>query len=129
MNGDSINSFSPKKGLHQGDPISTYLFVLCVERPSHFIQKKVDEGSWKPIRIARGALCISHLFTKDLLLFVEAFFNQMEVVLDCLNTFSRTSGTLVNAGKTKVFFYKGVNHTITQFVLHMVGFNFRLQLI
>ena len=44
------------------------------------ISKKVELGSWKPIRVARGGVGISHLiFVDNLLLFVEAKVSQIEI--------------------------------------------------
>nr|KYP56683.1 Retrovirus-related Pol polyprotein LINE-1 [Cajanus cajan] len=112
VNGEKADSFTPQRGLRQGDPISPYIFVLCVERLSQLIDKRMVEGNWKSLVMAKGEIKLSHLFfPKDLLLFGEASKAQMEVVKICLDLFSSAADTKVSGAKTRVFFSKGVHHT------------------
>lgn len=70
--------FNPGRGVRQGDSISSYLFVLCMERLGHLIHAAVNDGSWKAVRLSRNGPLISHLFfADDLVLFVEASIDQM----------------------------------------------------
>ena len=71
-NDDRIGDFEPLRGI-RGDPMSPYLFVICLERLSHLIQEAVSKGLWKPIAISRSGLQITHLcIADDLFIFVEA---------------------------------------------------------
>lgn len=72
-NGEALEEFTPSRGIRQGDPISPYLFVLCIERLFQAIETKVNEGRWIPIQVSRGGPKISHLaFADDLIFFTEA---------------------------------------------------------
>ena len=52
-NGMKLGSFKPKRGIRQGDAISPYIFVLCMERLGHLINDSMNSGrQWKPIRIS-----------------------------------------------------------------------------
>ena len=64
-NGSKFDNFLPSRGIHQGDPISPYLFVLCVERLSHLSNEAVKSGRWKPIRLFRRGPDLSQLFFAD----------------------------------------------------------------
>lgn len=76
-----LQSFRPTRGLRQGDPLSPYLFVMCMETLNHHIMPLVREGSWCHIRLSRGGMHVSHLFfADDLLLFGEASFSQAKLM-------------------------------------------------
>lgn len=103
-NGDKKPEFSPSRGIRQGDPLSPYLFVLCVEKLSRLIAQLVSDGNWKPIRIGTRGPLISHMFFADDLLFMgEGSEAQDEVMLGCLHQFCEASGQRVSFEKSRVW--------------------------
>ncbi|MCH81009.1 non-LTR retrotransposon transposase, partial [Trifolium medium] len=102
-NGARLEMFKPQRGIRQGDPISPYLFVLCMDKLLHLIIHAVDEGKWKGIKAGRNGPMVSHLmFADDLLLFGEASENQTRCVMDILQQFCCMSGQQVSQEKTSV---------------------------
>ncbi|RDX79807.1 putative mitochondrial protein, partial [Mucuna pruriens] len=78
-NDEALNEFCPSRGIRQGDHISPYLFVLCMECLSHLIQSAVNNGYWKHLFLSRRALKLSHLyFANDLILFAKASHDQVD---------------------------------------------------
>ncbi|XP_031120628.1 uncharacterized protein LOC116023758 [Ipomoea triloba] len=109
-NGGRLPSFKPGRGLRQGDPLAPYLFNLVMERLAYDIHNKVATGTWKPIKISRGGIGISHLFfVDDLMLFGEASEKQAKTMIDCLNNFSAASGLTVNLTKSTTFCSPNLN--------------------
>ncbi|XP_072084637.1 uncharacterized protein [Arachis hypogaea] len=101
-NGNRLQNFNPKRGLRQGDPMSPYLFVLCMEMLACFISHRVSQGVWNPVAVSRNGPRLSHLmFADDLLLFCKASKAQVIEVMHCLDLFSRASGLKVNLHKSK----------------------------
>lgn len=69
-NGEKLEAFKSERGLRQGDSLLPYLFVLCMEVLGQQIVNVVGSKVWKPVRISRGGLVLSHLFfVDDLFLF------------------------------------------------------------
>ena len=62
FNGNQIGEIFPSCGLRQGDPISPYIFILCMEFLSTLINLKCEEGSWKKIKASRSGTGFSHFF-------------------------------------------------------------------
>jgi len=44
-NGSKTNPISPTRRLRQRDPLSPYLFILCLEHMAHMIQDSTSQGS------------------------------------------------------------------------------------
>ena len=63
-NGELMEDFIPSRGFRQGDPISPYIFVLCIGRLSHAISKAVSKGEWMPMRLSRNGTP-SFIFADD----------------------------------------------------------------
>lgn len=100
-----MEAFRPTRGIRQGDPLSPYLYVICMERLAHIIDREVRLGSWKPLRASRNGPAISNLaFADDLILFCEASIDQVQILQQCLAKFCDASGSKVSADKSKIFF-------------------------
>ncbi|KAG8386867.1 hypothetical protein BUALT_Bualt03G0193600 [Buddleja alternifolia] len=68
-NGEPLKHIHPTCDLRQGDPLSPYLFVLCMERLAYMIEEETGNGGWKPTALCRKGPRISHLlFADDLIL-------------------------------------------------------------
>lgn len=64
-NGSPTEEDRPSRGVRQGDPMSPYVFVLCMERLSQAINLHVNKGHWKAIKLGRSGPLLSHLFFAD----------------------------------------------------------------
>lgn len=117
------NFFSPSRGIRQGDPLSPYLFVLCMDKLTHLITEEVDKGTWVPLKTGRRRPYISHLmFADDLLLFGKATEKHMRCVLSTLQKFSSCSGQVVSLEKTTMMFSKNVNSVTRKHLAKLSGF-------
>ena len=122
-NGEALESFIPERGVRQGDPISPYLFVLCMERLSHIIEVAVGQRMWKPIRLSRGGPPLSHLaFADDLVLLSEASMDQADIISSCIDLFCESSGQKVNSDKTRIYFSDNVCSQVREQISSSLGF-------
>ena len=122
LNGDLVGPVVPNRGLRQGDPLSPYLFLLCVEGLSNMLDSASNNDSIHGCRISPLAPVISHLlFADDSFLFFKATLEETLVVKKLLNEYENLSGQSVNFSKSGVFFSSNVDQQKQQELREVLG--------
>ena len=105
INGVAHGNIVPSRGLHQGDPLSSYLFLLCTDGFSSLINKAVRSHILSGLSICRGYPMISHLFfTDDNLLFCKVSSQECQHLIDILRLYKAALGQKINTDKSLVLF-------------------------
>jgi hypothetical protein len=60
--GCQSSTFTPARGIHQRDPLSPYLFIMCSEVLARLINREVSNGHLHGVRLGPGVPGISKLF-------------------------------------------------------------------
>ncbi|XP_074290178.1 uncharacterized protein LOC141616912 [Silene latifolia] len=104
-NGTPSRRLFPQCGLRQGDPISPYLFILCMEILSLMIIKAESNRSIEGIKLSRNSPAFSHLlYADDALLCFRFSPTACESLRDILISFSAFSGQMINHQKSYIKF-------------------------
>jgi hypothetical protein len=122
FNGGQMEEFWPSRGIRQGDPLSPYLFILCMEYLSLKIFEACNDKSWKPIKASRNGPTFSHLFfSDDLLLCAEASTTCCQSITRVLDNFCSLSGQKINLSKSKVHFSPNVCPDLRHHLCNILG--------
>ncbi|XP_075645257.1 uncharacterized protein LOC142616260 [Castanea sativa] len=85
VNGVTRGNIRPTRGIRQGDPLSSYLFLICSEALNQQLQHAARFGMIRGFSLYRNGPRISHLFfDDDTLLFCHASRGDLEVILQLL---------------------------------------------
>uniref|UniRef100_A0A0V0HYM8 Putative ovule protein n=1 Tax=Solanum chacoense TaxID=4108 RepID=A0A0V0HYM8_SOLCH len=108
VNGRPTNYFLPTRGIRQGDPLSPYIFIICMESLSRLINYAIEEH--QPVKIGRICTPISHLlFADDIILLAKADAENATTIIHIFNTLSNQSGQNINFNKSSIIFSANVN--------------------
>ncbi|RVW26085.1 LINE-1 reverse transcriptase-like [Vitis vinifera] len=106
VNGVPAGFFPSTRGLHQGDPLSPYLFVMGMEILDVLIRRAVEGGYLLGCNIRGGSktsLNISHLFfADDTIVFCEANKEQVSHLSWILFWLEAASGLRINPAKSEI---------------------------
>ena len=129
FNGGSLDPFLPSRGIRQGDPLSPYLFIICMEFLGHLIEGKCAAKLWKPIKASQSGPVFSHLFfADDLVLFGSANSENCVAINSALQEFCTKSGQKVSEAKSRVFFSPNVDLDEREALTSILGFNSTINL-
>jgi hypothetical protein len=122
FNNVSLESFEPTRRLHQGDPLSPYLFLFVADGLSNLLQNEINHGHLQELHICRRASGISHLlFANDTLLFMHASDEQVRVIRRVLANYERSTGQLINPAKSSMMLGSGCTDQGKEQVFQMLN--------
>ena len=50
FNGEALDLILPSRGIRQGDPLSPYLFIICMDFLGQLIEEKCNMKTWQPVK-------------------------------------------------------------------------------
>ena len=123
FNGEALDPIYPSRGIRRGDPLSLYLFILCMDFLGQLIEEKCNAKLWQPVKASQSGLAFSHLFfADDLLLFAKADYINCLAIRDVLDDFCSISGQTVSEAKSRVYFSPNVDKDTRDSLCDILGF-------
>ncbi|KAL9667000.1 hypothetical protein QQ045_001345 [Rhodiola kirilowii] len=112
----------PRRGIRQGYPLSTYLFILCTEYFTALLSKY--KGLWliEGIKISQRAPAVSHLlFADDSLLFFRVTQSSISWIRTILTIYGKVTGLHVNFEKSEIMLSKNASPEFIDHIRQLMG--------
>jgi hypothetical protein len=120
INGNLVGPIIPSRGIRQGDPISPYLFIICVEVLSLKLQLAQSGGLLLGVPTSPKGPRINHLFfADDSLIFCRAHQDEWESLSRLLEGYEKASGQRLNKSKTSIFFNRNTSQEMRKKILQL----------
>lgn len=120
INGFPLVPFQAKKGLRQEDPMSTYMFALCMEYLSRCLNTLSDSFNFSHHPKCKRTNTTCLLFANDLLIFCKGNIESVTLVKQKLEKFSKVLDLCVNLDKSAVY-TAGVDEVLQQRLVQALG--------
>ena len=122
INGVPQGHIIPRRGLRQGDPISSYLYILCADILSHLIDVQVRRKKINGIKIGQGTPYVTHIFfADDSLFFCIANQNNCKALKEVFDIYEKCSGQKINQDKSVITFGSKVHGSKQDSLKHILG--------
>ena len=123
FNGGMLEPINPSRGIRQGDPLSPYIFILCMKFLGQLIEGKCSENLWNPVKASGSGPSFSQLFfADDLVLFAKANQANCIAIREVLDTFCDKSRQTISDSKSRVFFSPNVDVDSREDLCDLLGF-------
>ncbi|KAL9671188.1 hypothetical protein QQ045_008754 [Rhodiola kirilowii] len=107
----------PERGLRQGDPLSSYLFLICSEWLSIKLVAEANSKRLKGVRVCQGAPMVSHLFfADDSVFFMKATEQNARRLRAILSEYEVLSGQRISAEKLEIVYSRNVAAPLRQLI-------------
>ncbi|XP_048621914.1 uncharacterized protein LOC111212914 [Brassica napus] len=124
INDSAYGSVIPKRRIRQGDPLSSYLFILCGQVLSGLCQKGEREGTLQGVRVARNCPRVNHLlFADETMFFCQTSKSCYTKLKTILWEYEKASGQMINAAKSSITFSSKTPEEIKRNVKDHLGIN------
>lgn len=119
VNGAGSGFLKLTRGLRQGCPMSPYLYILAMEFLTKSIEKELQQGKIKGIKLASTAPILTYLmYADDLMLMGQADLQEVQSYVEILGRFGAKSGLMVNPEKSILWFSGRCDEECKEAVLH-----------
>ena len=122
INGEPQGLITLSRGIRQGDPLSPFLFLLCMEGLHGLIEDAASLGELRGFSLCKIGPKLTHLFfADDSLVFCRANFEKCSNILKLLGVYEQSSGQKINKEKTTLFFSKSTPQATKDTVKGLLG--------
>ena len=115
VNGNMSQWFSIERGCRQGDPISPYLFILCVEILAIMVRENEDI---RGITINNIEHKLSQ-YADDTEFILEGDRRSFETCIEIIDQFGRKSGLFMNNNKTSIIWLGSRKNSNVKYLRHL----------
>ena len=106
INGSPSATFSTSRDIHQGDPLSSYLFIILVEGLGIFVKVQVQENHIQGIHLNSFEIPHSDLqFLEETILLGNSSVQEARAFWCNLRIFGEALGMSINCLKSHIFFF------------------------
>eukprot|EP00253_Pinus_taeda_P009939 PITA_09939 len=105
INGISLTTFRPSRGIRQGDPLSPFLFVILAEGLGRSIKSAILSHSLKGLAFHHIPAFSHQQFVDDNMLFGHPSVQEAQSFKSILSNFWEASRALINKVKSEIFFF------------------------
>lgn len=122
INGFPADNFQPTRGIRHEDPLSSYLFILCVNVFSNLVKIAQKLKNLRGTSIARRNSNITYLlFTDDNLIFYQAEEQEAKTLIKIIKKYQDNPGQKINLQKSQMMFSRSTINPKRDIFTNLLG--------